>query len=183
MQITIASKNPAKIDATKEVFKGKFADIDFLNVDVSSEVSSQPIGLDETVRGAKNRAKNSFNDCDISVGIESGVISPDESRYMIITACVLFDGNNYYIGLSHGFCLPIDVSDLMKQQSIDVDLAVHKVGLSDDPRTGYKEGIIGIMTNGKLTRKEYTKSAIQMALVDFTFQHNERLEILNTTAR
>ncbi len=183
MKISIGSKNPTKIGAVTEVFESMSSEYKFLSVDAASQIPDQPIGLEITVQGAKNRARNAYDDCDLSVGIESGIITPDQSTYMIVAACAIYDGEEYFLGLSPAFSLPKDVSELIKREKVDVDTAVHKLGLSEDPRTGYKEGIIGILTNGKLTRKQYTKPAIEMALVELNFKTNERLEILNTTAR
>ena len=36
--------------------------------------------------------------------------------------------------------------------------------MSDNPRIGYDQGIIGIMTRGRITRMEYSKPAVLMAL-------------------
>jgi len=47
MKVLVGSKNPVKIEATKEAFKKYFDDIE-----VDSKVSKQPIGI-ETFVGAK----------------------------------------------------------------------------------------------------------------------------------
>ena len=43
--------------------------------------------------------------------------------------------------------------------------AAHKAGLTKNPKVGSAEGLVGIMTKGRLTRKEYTKEAIRTALI------------------
>ena len=71
MIINIASHNPTKIEALREIIR----DYDNLNlaavidVDGFSRVSEQPITLEETILGAINRAREAFKDCDYSVGL------------------------------------------------------------------------------------------------------------------
>jgi len=43
--------------------------------------------------------------------------------------------------------------------------AAFKVGLTDNARIGLAEGLVGIVTKNRLTRKEYTKQSIVTALV------------------
>ena len=51
-KIYIGSKNPAKIAAVEEVF----INYSIISQDVDSGVSCQPIGDEETIQGALNRA-------------------------------------------------------------------------------------------------------------------------------
>ena len=57
-----------------------YVDIEVSSIDVDSGVPDQPFGLDETIKGAINRAKNAFSDeFDLSVGIESGLMETPNS--------------------------------------------------------------------------------------------------------
>ena len=40
-----------------------------------------------------------------------------------------------------------------------------KLGITKNPQIGSEEGAIGIVTKGRLDRKEYTKQALRMALI------------------
>ena len=53
----------------------------------------------------------------------------------------------------------------MLNDGLDMNDAARKVGLTNNPQIGSAEGVIGIMTKGRLTRKEYTKEAIRTALI------------------
>ena len=63
MLIKVGSENSGKVQAVKELILEydllKAAEV--LGVEVSSEVSSHPRSLDETISGAKNRARNAFS--------------------------------------------------------------------------------------------------------------------------
>ena len=58
--VLVGSKNPVKIACTEDAFTRAF-NKGFLveGINAASEVSAQPMGDQETLLGAKNRAKNS----------------------------------------------------------------------------------------------------------------------------
>ena len=82
MKVIVGSKNPNKIDAVKEVlalypnFSGAIVE----GIAADSGVYKQPTSIEETVQGAINRAKNSFKDCDLSIGLESGLIAVPQTK-------------------------------------------------------------------------------------------------------
>ena len=83
MVIAVGSTNEAKILAVKEVLQGSahFPNVDVVGLAAGSDVSDQPISLQETIQGAKNRARNAFNQCacKYSFGIESGLMIAEET--------------------------------------------------------------------------------------------------------
>lgn len=177
MKIKVGTKNKAKLDAVQELI----LDYDFLKnyeiegVEVPSDVSPQPKSLEETVNGAINRAKKSFSDCVYSIGIESGLmqVPKTKSGYMDVTVCSIYDGNEFHIGLSSAWEFPDpSVTNMIIKDGLDMSEAVNKSGMTKNSNIGSAEGAIGIMTKGRITRKDYTKEAIRMALIhleDFDF--------------
>jgi inosine/xanthosine triphosphatase len=165
--IMVGSMNPVKLGAIREVMAARFPEAEFQPVAISSEVSDQPVGLEETLRGAKNRAKNAFTDCFLSVALESGLVEvPGSSTgYMNLTACAIFDGREMYVGLGPAFELPPDVTRLVVEEGLELDPAVRQAGLTDNERIGYAQGIIGILSGGRVTRMDYSRPAVSMALV------------------
>lgn len=169
MRINVGSKNNIKIEAVKEVIR----DYDFLSnaevvsINVNSKVSEQPKSIDETIRGAMNRAKNAFKDCEYSFGLEDGLmqIPNTKTNYMNICACAIYDSRNYHIGLSSAFEYPLNIIKLVFEKSLDINQAFYSAGLTKNQKVGYAEGAIGILTHGRLLRKNYTKQAIMMALI------------------
>jgi len=170
MRVAVGTQNKAKIEAVKEILKdySHLKDADVFGVDVQSEVSSQPLSLDETVSGAMNRASNAFHNCNYAIGIESGLmtVSAAKSGYMDVCACAIFDGNEYHIGLSSAWEFPdISIMKLMTEEKMEMKEAVQKAGLTQNTNIGSEEGAIGILTKGRLDRKEYAKQALRMALI------------------
>jgi non-canonical (house-cleaning) NTP pyrophosphatase len=48
---------------------------------------------------------------------------------------------------------------------LDVTQAFVKAGLSNNAHLGAAEGAIGVLTNGRLTRRDYARQAVDMALL------------------
>lgn len=165
--IRVGSLNPVKLGAIREVMCVRFPRAEFQPVAAPSEVSDQPIGLEETLRGAKNRARNAFADCALAVALESGLIEVPGSNtgYMNLTACAIYDGHEMYLGLGPAFELPPDVTRLVVEDGLELDPAVRRAGLTDNERIGYAQGIIGILSDGRVTRMDYSRPAVSMALV------------------
>ncbi|MBU1169745.1 MAG: inosine/xanthosine triphosphatase [Proteobacteria bacterium] len=168
MMVHIGSKNPNKIQAVKEalVMFDPFKGSDFKGMHADSGVSDQPLGLEETIRGAQNRAKNAFGNCDFSVGLESGLVPVPltHTGYMNLSACVIFNGTAMFVGLGPAFELPESITGLVVEQNMELDDAILQSGLTQNPRIGYSEGIIGILTQGVVTRKDYMVPAVAMAM-------------------
>lgn len=169
MVINVGSKNEVKVSAVREtIYQYELLkNFEVLSLDVSSGVSSQPKSLNETITGAKNRARNAYQNCNYSFGIESGLmkVPHTKSGHMDICACIIFDGKNYHLGLSSAFEFPVSVTDLIFKEGLDANQAFYKIGLTKNEKLGSAEGAIGLLTRGRLTRKEYTKQAIISALI------------------
>lgn len=136
-------------------------------VQVDSGVSDQPLSLEETIRGAKTRAKLAFQDCKYSIGLESRIMHLPESeeKYMDICICAIYDGRRYHIGTSCGYRLPNDVSYSMIDEGLNLNQAMKKHGITVNPRHGAAEGSVGLLTNGRIYRKEHCKQALITALI------------------
>lgn len=169
MKINIGSKAKPKIDALEEILKEypDFSVAEIVSKDVDTGVSGQPKSLEETVDGAITRAKNSFDDCDFSVGLESGLMPVPHTKtgFMDTTVCAIYDGKNFHLGLSSCFEYPPKVLEYMMKNNENASNAFRELGLTDKEYIGHHEGIIGVVTKNRLDRKEYTKQAIRTALI------------------
>jgi inosine/xanthosine triphosphatase len=168
--IRVGSLNPVKLRAIRAVMAVPFSGAEFVPVAVESGVSVQPLGLEETLRGAKNRARAAFvlsGTCDLAVALESGLIPVPETAtgHMNLTACAIFDGREMYLGLGPAFELPGEVTRLVVEDGLELDPAVRRAGLTDNARIGYDQGIIGVLSRGRVTREDYSRPAVSMALV------------------
>lgn len=168
MKINIGTANKIKIESLCEAVKTSscFKNAVIKGVDTGSSVSDQPKTLEETVGGAKNRAQKSFQDCDLSVGIEDGLMAVPGSLtgFMNIGVCAFYDGKRYYLGTSAAFEYPPKAIKLVKE-GLDINEAFYELKLTNNPRIGSSEGAIGILTHGCWNRKETAKQAIIAAML------------------
>lgn len=166
--IIVGSKNPVKISCTDVGFHAAF-DGAFLveGLNVSSDVPDQPIGDEQTLLGATNRAKNAkviFPEADYWVGIEGGITS-DNNEMEAYAWVVIIDKNNQ-IGKAKTatFYLPKQITKLVAK-GMELGDAMDKVFEEENSKQG--SGAVGLLTNGVLGRKEYYQQAIILALIPF----------------
>ena len=169
-KVKVASKNPAKVAAVEEILKEyPFLDGSFVeSVEPAAAATDQPRSLEETIAGAIHRAKNAFDGCDLAIGIESGVmpVPHTKSGYMDVCACVIYDGNQNHVGLSSSWEHPDpEFMRMIVEDGINMSEAAKKVGMTASEYVGWEEGAIGILTRGRINRKEYTKQALRTALI------------------
>lgn len=167
----MGSKNKTKISAVRDAVKlypNIFQDAEVVGVDVRVEVFGHPKSIEETVQGAIERAKQSFIECKFSFGLEGGLMEVpfSETGYMEVGACAIFDGKNIYLGLSPAFEWPKEVTRLILEGKADASQAFKQLGFTEHEKLGAVDGgIIGALTDGKVTREDFTKYSIIMALV------------------
>jgi len=163
MKIAVGSKNPVKVEAARRAFS-RFFEVEVTGVEVDSGVSPQPLGFEETIRGAENRARGAKKYGDLGVGIEAGLIPVDGSGklYFDIQVTAIYDGDSITHGLGPGFVHPpVVVKEVLEGR--EVGEIMEK--LSGIKNIGKKLGAIGFLTDGKVTRIEITEMSVLMALV------------------
>jgi inosine/xanthosine triphosphatase len=169
MKLIVASLNPQKIAAVKELVAEypMLVSATVEGVSVPSGVGDQPKSLNETVRGAINRAKSAIGDADYSFGLESGLVEVPYTKTgtMDLCVCAIYDRKDIHLGLSSAFEPPKLVAKLMHEKGMNMSEATAAAGLTTNKNVGAAEGLIGILTHGRLTRLAYTKQAVTTALI------------------
>jgi len=159
------------MQSTREVLAmyPKFADAELVGVEVDSGVGEQPMNLDATIQGAINRAKQAFVDCDFAIGIEGGAIQVPQSTSgtVKVDVCAVYDGKKIALGFSPAFSLPEDLHHLLMEKGLDLSEAARVAGYTDHPKIGTAGGVVGILTEGRITRIDFCKDALIMALIHF----------------
>ncbi|MFD2036492.1 inosine/xanthosine triphosphatase [Belliella marina] len=166
--IIVGSKNPVKINSTDIGFHQAF-DSAFLveGLNVSSEVSDQPVGDEETYLGANNRAKNAklvFPEADYWVGIEGGVDEVNGEMHAFAWVVVLDRKGKTGKAKTATFYLPSVVTELVKG-GMELGMADDQVFSRENSKQG--NGSVGILTKGVVNRKEYYSQAVILALIPF----------------
>lgn len=165
MKVVVGSKNPVKLQATRNVLEKIYTELEIQAIDVDSEVPDQPIGLKTTVQGAINRAKNAFySDFDLSVGIESGLLEVPHSitGYLDLQWCAIYDGEKITLGVSAGFEYPPMVIEQVLGGREVGDVMDQVTGVD---KLGQKTGAVSHLTQGMLDRTGNTEQCVLMAMV------------------
>ncbi len=157
MIVAVGSKSPAKIKAVEKAFARYFKEFEIKGFSVKSGVSDQPQSLDETIKGAENRAKRAWEKekCDYSVGVEAGIfkVQGTKTGYLDAAAIAIFDGKQIHLGLTPAFEYPKVVVDKIINEGKEVS----DVFLEEwDENAKDELGAIG-----RLTKKEVPRSLLQ----------------------
>ncbi len=171
MKIHVGSKNKTKVQAVIDVVKlypNLFSEAEVIGMEVEIDLFGHPKNVQQTIDGAIERAKMAFIDCTYSFGLEGGLIEVPHAKtgYMEVGACAVYDGKEICLGLSPAFEWPPKVSEMIISGEADASQAFYNLGLTEHQKLGAVDGgIIGYLTNGRLTREDFTKYSIIMALI------------------
>ncbi|KAI9162871.1 Inosine/xanthosine triphosphatase [Paramyrothecium foliicola] len=167
--VVVASKNPVKIDAALKGFNRMFPGSEFktTGVSVPSGVAEQPFSDSETLQGAINRvhnARDAYPGADYYIGLEGGLNEDGANLQSLAWIAVL--GKDGRIGKARTttFCLPEEVSQLIRQGK--------ELGEADDivfGRTNSKQhnGAAGLLTGDVVDRSSSYEHAVILALIPF----------------
>ncbi len=167
-KIVVASNNPVKAEAVSAGFKKMFPLEQFTleKVQVPSNVSAQPLGDQETLIGARNRAEAAkllLAGGDYWIGVEGGVAGSADQKVAFAWVVIL---SKTQMGQARTgmFTLPTEISRL-----IDEGL---ELGDADDIVFGTQNskqnnGAVGLLTNNVLTRSSFYEQAVVLALIPF----------------
>ena len=165
--MAVGSTNPVKIEAVKTCFNNFFDNVSIEAVEV--ETKPQPIGIDETIRGAVKRGLEALKKtgADLGVGIEAGLIKLEHTitGYINQHICAIIDKQGHItIGLSMGFEFPPEVVEkILSGRAKEAEEAMEEI--SGIKGIGSKTGAIGYLTKEKITRKDLCIQAIISALI------------------
>lgn len=178
MIIAVGTTNQIKIQAVEEIVRDypQFAHAKVHSFASPSGIADQPLSLEEIITGAKNRAKHAYLACDgcvYSFGIESGLFEAKgvQTGFLEASICCIYDGVDYYTGLSCGFEIPPQILKLVLDHNRDLSQACYESGVTTNTKLGAAEGLVGILTKGRINRKEYTKQCVTTALAQIEHAH------------
>lgn len=171
----VGSKNPVKCKASEdglhkalkptleEVFEVKS-----IGYDVPSGVRDQPIGDEETKRGALNRAKAAWvaynsdkgKAPDFAVGLEGGIILEGDEMICSAYMAVYNSPDRFGTARTCSFALPPAIVEKVKggMELGDADDAVF--GGTNSKQKG---GTVGHLTRGAIDRSNYYTDAVVLA--------------------
>ncbi len=162
-RIAVGSRNPVKVSAVTAVVRQFAPGATVEGVPVASGVPDQPVGDDETIRGAATRARAArlALDADIGVGIEGVVEEADGHMRSCAWAAVSLRDGREFIGGSLAMPLPPAVAALVRD---GVELGHAMDALTGGHDTKHGAGAVGILTRGMIDRRQAYEMLVTYAL-------------------
>lgn len=156
INIGVASENPVKVSAVREVFKRVFPEKQIVcqGYSVASGVQEQPCSDEETKQGAYNRLvamKNNHPNLDYWVTIEAGI---DHIEHQLVTFAyfVLATSKEIHWGRSASLPLPNHMLEQL-QQGVELGSILDKQ--FNQVNVKQNAGAMGLLTN-HLTNRQAT---------------------------
>ncbi len=204
MLVYVGSTSEAKVLATQQGFDRFFKDSSVRGVNsICSGVSAQPVGDEETLKGAKKRANMILKSLDESVrkltycfvvGIEggidkgSGVNSNEGGCSMNCIPSLCFGWvciihtltGKMSVSRSASFVIPHAVSSLLEEvgyENLELGAACDQVYKKKGQGKGVG-GLVGVVTESKISRADFYTDAIVLALGSLMTEYVELKELL-----
>lgn len=180
MRVAVGSANPVKLAATEAAFDVMIgATVESVAVDPG--VPEQPVGHEETILGATNRARRALEAgaYDLGVGIEGGVAefpAPEDGErtdaaadglFLVMWAAVA-DGRRVELGAGPAIRLPETVAERVRN---DGELGPVMDEFFDLENVKENEGAAGVLTGGLVDRQRALETALAGALGPFVTDH------------
>jgi len=173
-RVGVGSTNPPKLAGVRAAI-APFADaVEVSGCSVASGVSEQPVGFEEIVAGARQRAlgAEAAGEFDLVVGYEDGLVElagTDGTWFNVGCAAVRHDGA-WGLGFSSGFAYPPDCAEPAARSRAPIGDLFDQLWKSQDfapaetAPSALSTGNVGKLTGGALPRAEYTRHAVLCAL-------------------
>jgi inosine/xanthosine triphosphatase len=168
MLVAIGSTNPAKVQGTSRVLAKLMPGTEIRQVDTSSSITRlQPVGLDQKLHGAVDRARfalSAVKKADLGIGIEAGIfaLASDAGHLNLQLAAIVDDAGRLSVGSSAGFPLPPLFVEKMLEEDKELDSYSREL---TNAHVREEDGIVYHVTKGSMSRVEMSEQCVRMALV------------------
>jgi inosine/xanthosine triphosphatase len=165
--VVVGSTNPVKINAVRAVLARAGVDAIVEGHGVPSSVRDQPVGDDETIRGAVARARGALAvaGAELGVGIEGGVVDePDGAMRTCAWAAIVAGDGRQGVGGSLAMPLPVVVAAAVRG-GMELGHAMDRLTGAHDTKRG--AGAVGILTAGLVDRQQAYEVLVSYALAPF----------------
>ena len=164
--IAVGSKNRVKIAAVDSVLTRAGWNATVTGIEVPSGVPGQPMGNEETIRGARQRAIAALRqlDADLGVGIEGGCVENEHGMSTCAWVVVVDRNDRASVGGSLHMPLPKRVADLVRQ-GVELGHAIDRISGELDTKQG--AGAVGFLTAGLVDRQRAYEPLVAYALSPF----------------
>ena len=149
MKLYVGSINRVKVSAVVEALDD--FDLNIIPFEAESEVGAQPIGDEQTLQGAINRA-NSLPTNGLRIGLEAGVTLLNEQLYLVNFGALLDEDGELYVAGGTRLPLPNEIKDLIFNKGLELADAMKEYFNVEGIK--HQNGAVGYFTNDLVKRKE-----------------------------
>lgn len=149
MKLYVGSINRVKVSAVVEALDD--FDLNIIPFEANSEVGAQPIGDEQTLQGAINRA-NSLPTNGLRIGLEAGVTLLNEQLYLVNFGALIDEDNELYVAGGTRLPLPNEIKDLILNKGLELADAMKEYFNVEGIK--HQNGAVGYFTNDLVKRKE-----------------------------
>ncbi len=169
--VAVGSTNPVKIQAVQHSIQRVWPNAEVTGVAVASGVRVQPLSDDEAIEGAINRARAACQQMgsDLGIGLEGNTTETTHGLFVTGWAAAVDRAGTVGMGGSGRFRLPPTLAARVRAGEelgplIDV--------WAGQQNTKQKQGAVGIITNGLISRTAALETAVIFALTRFLNPHH-----------
>ncbi len=163
----VGSRNPVKVNCVAAAVAEYWPEARAVGVETESGVSVQPDSDHEMYTGALNRARQALEKtpaAQYGAGLEGGTLDAPDGMWAYAWVVIVDRAGKIGTGQSGRFLLPEGVAKLVR--------AGIELGHADDQffnrdNSKQKDGAIGILSDGRVTRFDLYKPAVTFALLSF----------------
>jgi inosine/xanthosine triphosphatase len=162
----VGSTNPAKLEAVHRALARLAPGCSVEGFDVPSGVAAQPIGDEETRRGALARARTALttSGADVAFGLEGGVIFEGDVAWLVSWVAAV-DGQGR-VGEASGLRMPLPGTAAARLRSGD-ELGDVIDALFDTRLSKQQLGAVGLLSEGFVSRTDAFADLVAMACAPF----------------
>lgn len=177
--ISVGSKNPVKfksaLDGSIEALGLSSHNVIAEGFNVSSLVSDQPFGDEETKLGSSNRARHAYQEYlkshgippSYSIGLEGGCLLNANKELECFAWITVFNGKKMGYSRTASFTLPSCIRDLVINEHLELGDADDRVfGTVNSKQSS---GTVGHLTKGVIDRCLYYVHAVVLAFIPFNW--------------
>ena len=164
VRVAVGSSNPVKLAAVRAVLARVQPALQIDGVEVDSGVPDQPMGDEQTQRGARNRAIAALQrtGAELAVGLEGGVVELADGRMRSCAWAVVVDRDGRE-GMGGSLSMPLP--DLVAARIRAGDELGHAMdAIANVVGTKHGRGAVGILTAGLIDRQAAYEPMVAYAL-------------------
>lgn len=165
-RIAVGSQNPTKVASVTHVARRLWPGVEVVSVEVPSGVDVQPTSDEEAVLGARNRAQEALVSAgaDLGCGLEGSVVDTAYGMFLEGWAVVIDRQGREGIASGGRILLPRRIADAVRAGAEVGPVSSRVTGI---PHIKERQGTVGYLTNGLVTRVTAQEKTVAYALARF----------------